>query len=79
MEKRGEETGTTGTMMGSSAIIGRSKEEGLGEIIIIVADNYLLSRQSTALSYYSASPCKLRCKTLDIFTNKRHFVNTLRG
>lgn len=63
MEKRGEESGTTGTTMGSLAIIGRSKEGGRGEITVIVEDNYLLSRQSTALSYYSASPCELRCKT----------------
>lgn len=31
MEKRGEETGTTGTMMGSLAIIGRSRREGGGD------------------------------------------------
>lgn len=34
----GEETGT---MTGSLDIIGRSKEGGLGEIIITVEDNYL--------------------------------------
>lgn len=35
MEKRGEETGTTGTMMGSSAIIGRSKEGGRGRLLLL--------------------------------------------
>lgn len=30
-----------GTMMGSLGIIGKSKEGGLGEIIIAMEDNYL--------------------------------------
>jgi len=43
-----------------------------GEAITTMEDSYLQSKQSTALSYYSTSPCKLRHKTQEVFINNKH-------